>query len=180
MRVLFRALFFFSFLSFFLGLIVFAIGATGAVHDSSGPLQFGLLLMLPLVAVIILKSYLSKGYKRRFEELVESNGGAKYADFVDLSGIAITNAGKIVLCNLSNLKAYALDDVRSYKWATYEPGIGGRKQLATIAQEQRQQDDGTGLFLSLKDISNPTWHVRFKKKPLIDKWFEILNQIYGN
>ncbi|OZI37989.1 hypothetical protein CAL29_06425 [Bordetella genomosp. 10] len=176
MRSLFRVLFFFSLFPFFIGLILLVVMASAGAAG----LAIGLALMLPLAIVLLLKRVASGRYKQGFENTIASCGGAKFADFADLTGIAITNNGKIVLCNLANVRAYPLEDVRSYKWATFEPGIGGRKHIATLAQEMRQQDDGTGLFLSVKDIENPSWQIRFKKKPQIDKWFEILNQVFGN
>ena len=34
----------------------------------------------------------------------------------------------------------------------------------------------SGLFISVRDIENPEWHVKFRDKSILNKWYEILQQ----
>ena len=34
----------------------------------------------------------------------------------------------------------------------------------------------TGLFLSVRDIENPEWHMKWRDKYILKKWYEILQQ----
>lgn len=175
MRSLFRILIGLSIVPAVLGILFIAIGLSGKIEL----VLLGLGFWLPLVGSVMLKRMAGSKYRRKFEQAISENGGSKYADYSDLSGIAISNDGRLVLSNMANTRSYSRADIRSYEWKTFEAGISGRKGFATLAQEQRQHDDGNGLFLFVKDVENPVWHIRFKRKPMMDKWFEILNQTLG-
>ena len=32
------------------------------------------------------------------------------------------------------------------------------------------------FFISVRDIENPEWHVKFRDKSILNKWYEILQQ----
>ena len=42
--------------------------------------------------------------------------------------------------------------------------------------EGKRAAANSGLFISVRDIENPEWHVKFRDKSILNKWYEILQQ----
>ena len=42
--------------------------------------------------------------------------------------------------------------------------------------EMNRAAQNTGLFLMVKDIENPEWHIKITDKNVLSQWYEILQQ----
>ena len=53
---------------------------------------------------------------------------------------------------------------------------GGINGVIINGVEGKRAAANSGLFISVSDIENPEWHVKFRDKSLLNKWYEILQQ----
>lgn len=51
---------------------------------------------------------------------------------------------------------------------------GGMAGLAAAAAETKRSRAGTGLFISVKDIDYPEWHIKIRDKKMLSRWFDSL------
>lgn len=133
------------------------------------------------IIFLIPRYFYNRAFKadKNFENYVKEFGNPKYFWCKNYNGIAITGNGNIALYKLDNMKVYQPNQIREWKSSIYEQGIisgGGLTGLALVAQESAKAKARTGLYLSVKDIEFPTWHISIQDKTTLEKWHEILNQ----
>jgi hypothetical protein len=142
-------------------------------------------LLAPLLTggiILLIPRFIhNRAYKNdnNFEDYVKGFGNPQYFWCKNYNGIAITAGGDIALYKLDNMKVYQPNQIREWKSSIYEQGIisgGGLTGLALVAQESAKAKARTGLYLSVKDVEFPTWHIMIQDKSMLEKWHEILNQ----
>lgn len=152
-------------------------------HGGLGFFILSIIMMMPLAAVIIFQKRLSGLGEGNFQAFATTNGTPDYFEYTNQSGIALFK-DKRLLClgDQSKHKVYSFDDVRKWRVAEETPGqvIGGGWQgVGANLGMAAQALEGTGLFVEVRDVNNPIWHVRIRDKGTRSKWFEILNQAMG-
>lgn len=139
-----------------------------------------LLLCLPFIILLYCRYFLHRRKMTQFQEFVNNNGGAQYISYVNFTGIAInSSSNRIFLASCGDLAEHPFSDVRSFekKEAKGRQVVGGGMQGAGAnIGEAIWAADNTGIFVFVKDVNRPVWHVRFQKKHDINRWFEILQQ----
>ena len=123
---------------------------------------------------------------------------AKYSFLGNGTGIGISDDLKrIGLISFNKSKIYNTDQIRGHKISDVTPGqiraghvIGGGMQgaganigyaiRASIENKKLQTEarDESGLFIDVKDIDNPEWHIRMYDRTTQKRWHEILTQLY--
>lgn len=122
--------------------------------------------------------------KTAFEKMA-SEIGANRSWWGNANGIALSsNKSKILFAKDGVVKTYDFDQVRSWESRIDSTRIQGnaspdnagfdlaQAKLAAVAQRHAN----TGMFISVKDIENPVWHIKMMKEADLAKWFEILTQ----
>lgn len=118
-------------------------------------------------------------YREKFEKFTSELGEAKYLEYQNRSGIAVAGNGDIVLSEGDFTKSYPKNAIREWQKSVYERGVvsgGGLAGLAVIAQEEARAKAGTGLFISVRDVERPQWHIQIRDQGTLTKWMEILRQ----
>jgi hypothetical protein len=128
---------------------------------------------------LVLRRYRSRFLQRArgtYDAFMARIGPVDYATFVDGTGIAISNSGRqIHLIQDKEAKTYSFDDVRGCEYifdSSGTPAMRAQKHL----EDLRLGIDTIGIFIRIKDVGHPIWHLRFRSKKMIDQWREILNQ----
>ena len=53
---------------------------------------------------------------------------------------------------------------------------GGLNGAMVNMVEMNRAAQNTGLFLMVKDIENPEWHIKITDKNVLSQWYEVLQQ----
>jgi hypothetical protein len=126
--------------------------------------------------------------RAEFNQFVSSNlTKVDFSDWFDASGIAIDLASrKIVLANKNKWKAYDFDDIREWKSSFQSGGsIQTFGNIGTTGHMQAAANNigaaagnymASGLFIRVRDIDYPEWHIMGASKQQATRWFEILEQ----
>lgn len=129
-----------------------------------------------LVIIFAIFAFSGGGNSDMFIKFATNIGKIKYSEYQNGTGIAITNCRHVVLCSGDTCKAYTFNQIRdwtkSIETATYVSGMG----VAAAARADMLARAGTGLFISVKDIDYPEWHIKIRDKKMLARWFEILQQ----
>ena len=179
-----RTLFWFLLVLFFTVAFLASAGllmALSGVKQDTSVASVCALLMTPFFGLIVLWGALNAQARRRFYAFVEHQGGSKYKGFADFTGLAI-NAERqlLLLASGRTMKAYPFNAVRSWEKKEQRAGrvIGGGMEGAAVnLAEGINAANNTGIFVQVKDVDTPEWHIRFHKKREINRWFEILQQL---
>ena len=124
-----------------------------------------------------------KKYREELASLNEYKDG-KYKHMYKTCAIAVhPDKQKIFLANGAKIKYYNFNDVRewSYKIVTnggVVAGAGLIGHLDNISSTIKGYEE-SGLFINVRDVENPVWHIHFESENLKDslnKWMEILRQ----
>jgi len=151
----------------------------GVLSVFSGKMASGIMLIAPVVVVYILLVSHIKADKSTFFQKVEKFGPPKYQDYNHSTGIAVTSNQKLVLATGKKTKSYDFRDVRQWRISIQNGGVvlgGGVNGAILNGMEAKRAAGNTGLFVSVRDIENPEWHIRFVDKAMLNKWYEILQQ----
>ena len=118
-------------------------------------------------------------------EILKAAGVGKYQHLTSEDGIGLNESDKtITLINKKNFKTYRFDDVR--KWETISAksgkmvGVGsmtaliGAAEANSIAKHQARKS--SGLFVTVKDLDEPVWHINITDEREQARWMEILTQ----
>lgn len=155
------------------------MAAFGVLSVFSGNVMSGAFLIAPAIVVFTLLMAHIKADKNAFFQKVEKLGPSKYQDYNNSTGIAVTTNHKLVLLAGQQLKAYDFRDVRQWRVSLQNGGIvlgGGINGAVLNGIEAKRAANNTGLFVSVRDIENPEWHIKFMNKAMLNKWYEILQQ----
>ena len=100
-----------------------------------------------------------------------------------LFGLALVGPFPLVLFFLLALiskdKSYDFNAVREWRTSIQTQGVvygGGLQGAMANAAEASRAAQNTGLFLLVKDIEDPEWHIKIRNKKVLSKWYEILHQ----
>ena len=149
------------------------------LFDNKGSFIASVFLIAPFAAITFLLFAQVKADKNDFFKKVEKFGPSKYGEHINNTGIAVTTNGKIVLANGLKVKAYDFGDVRQWGTSIQDAGMvlgGGINGVIINGVEGKRAAANSGLFISVRDIENPEWHVKFRDKSILNKWYEILQQ----
>lgn len=181
---LFQFLFVITGIPVVIGLFVFSLAVMALFTSDGGvgkAIQFSFLgaaWCAPFGAVYWLKKSTGNAGRADFQSQATSAGATRQW-FGERSGIAISSANsKIVVSQDGETRTYGFDDIRKWttnldsSWAAGTGMAGAQAHLAVDAQRY----ENTGLFVQVKDVDHPEWHIRIQKKPELNRWFEILTQ----
>ena len=102
-------------------------------------------------------------------------------------------AGLLKIYDINRIRGHKISNVEPGKVRSgelYAPGIRGNIQSASVnigsairdsienARMLKDSEDESGLFISVKDIDYPVWHIRIYDEYQQNRWHEILSQLY--
>ena len=113
--------------------------------------------------------------------------GSTDADYFHSYGgttIAVNQQDKtIALTEKKISKTYSFSDVRSWETNIQSGGQiigGGLAVLSANISNARGNSGNTGLFIKMRDVDHPVWHIKFKAngslKKELARWMEIMQQ----
>jgi len=117
------------------------------------------------------------------------SGGALYAFENDNSGIFLSKDKKAICLYRGKIaKLYDIDKIRGHRTSLIEPDkyfTVGRASLGAAVdiiaannRSARRAEEQSGIFIQIKDIDFPEWHINMTKKKDQSRWHEILTQLY--
>lgn len=102
------------------------------------------------------------------------------------TGLALNESRQTITVAVGpNVKTYKFNEIRDWSVRSETAGqvvpigggvAGGIAAGAASIGAGIRADANTGLFLSVKDIENPTWRISMMDKKTREVWFEILTQ----
>ncbi|MBP6277871.1 MAG: DUF4755 domain-containing protein, partial [Limnohabitans sp.] len=130
------------------------------------------------------------------DECMEEMSGCSHKHYYDGTAIGINGSlRKIYLRQNGLVKTYRFDDVRKWNTNLSSGGavVGGIMVAGGLAasvnnmqihaankRAEKENKDNSGLFLNIKDIDHPLWHIKFNYDNNLQielaKWMEILTQ----
>lgn len=155
-------------------------------RHSQGYQGIGFLMILaaaaPIVLLLIYRRSMDGARMIKLRAAADLNADcpAHYVHVEGSSGIALNPASKVVAVMEKGVsKRYHYIDVR--EWATSEQQaavvIGtGLAAAGAMMQSGAQAARNTGLFLKVKDVGFPEWHVGMSDRKVRARWFEMLTQ----
>ena len=169
----------------------FAIIGLGLYYDKSFGL-LGLILLAWPVLGWLWKLIGGGNGETQLEQWLKALPETKYKYGNDEHGIALDEAKRVMyLFTYGYSKSYPFSDIR--EWTT-NLASGGMVISSNIAiydmsaagranrEQKKENDDNSGLFISVKDIDHPEWRIKFSKYPqdeerLQKQWMEIFRQV---
>ena len=114
---------------------------------------------------------------------------SKYKFVYGEYGIAV-GENQLHLCEYGYTKSYAFNDVLSWETNLSTGGeiVGGGGNIEQAMhfgianrKQRKNNEKNTGLFVKVRDVNKPVWHINFSKnedeeKKLQARWLEILSQ----
>ena len=162
-----------------LGIFPLLAGLALIFDGKSGDFLAGVVLVTSFPLLAFLLYTLIQNDIRRFVSEVNACGTPKYQLYRNNSGIAVTSNGKIILSTGASTKSYDFSAVRQWRTSLETPGMtyGAGLSVALVnAVERSRAAQNTGLFLLVKDVQNPEWHIKITDKKILSQWYEILHQ----
>ena len=163
----------------FVGVFPMFMGLFGIFSGKMDEFLFGLALVAPFPLVLFFLLALISKDKNKFLAEINATGSPKYQLYSNNSGIAITTNGKIIVSTGAKAKSYDFSSVREWRTSLQAPGMafgGGLNGAMVNMVEMNRAAQNTGLFLLVKDIEDPEWHIKIRNKKVLSKWYEILHQ----
>jgi hypothetical protein len=164
-------------LAAFVGVLLLAIGMFGG-----GALVFiaGVVLLVPMAILLYLERLYNTLGRDRFEQ-VASEFGATQRWWGERTGIALSSKNsKVVLASDGTLKTYDFSDIRAWRSSLdtsfVVAGTGAAAAGAQVGMGLRRMAN-TGVFVTVKDIDHPEWHVRIRKNLELNRWYELMTQV---
>lgn len=139
----------------------------------------GVALVVPYPLAAYFLYTLINNDKKKFIAEVNACGAPKYQLYSNNSGIAVTANGKIIVATGAKTKSYEFSAIRQWRTSLQAPGVafgGGLNGAMVNMVEMNRAAQNTGLFLMVKDIENPEWHIKITDKKALSQWYEILHQ----
>lgn len=117
------------------------------------------------------------------------SGGALYSFENNDSGIFISKDKKAICLYRGRIaKLYDIDKIRGHRTSLIEPDkhfTVGRVSLKAAADTMhannraaRRAEEQSGIFIQIKDVDFPEWHINMTNKKDQSRWHEILTQLY--
>jgi hypothetical protein len=77
-------------------------------------------------------------------------------------------------------KTYPFKDVRSWECRSVTPGRILAADTAALHAANRRMAldarDECGVYVSVRDVNHPVWHLRIPDQPTMNRWHEVLTQ----
>ena len=162
-----------------IGVIPVLAGSILIFDGKSNMFLVGVALVAPFPLVLFFLRTLINNDKNKFLAEINASGTPKYQLYRNNSGIAVTTNGKIILSTGARAKSYDFSSVRQWRTSLQAPGMafgGGLNGAMVNMVEMNRAAQNTGLFLLVKDIEDPEWHIKISDKKVLSKWYEILHQ----
>lgn len=139
------------------------------------------------------KYVVRKNNDATFNYLNENNDGIYIHKFNDSEIRLDKNKQEVFLKNSAGAKTYSFNDIKEWRYnITYGGEVAGAG-LSSIRENGKtlgQNIADTGLFIRVKDVRKPEWHIRFYPrndafnssnglndlKTQLDQWMEIFDQ----
>jgi hypothetical protein len=146
---------------------------------------------LPLIALagwLYLRARKSSGGAAATNDLKQRISNFTYNHFHKGSGIGVDSSNQEVhLISSGEYKVYPFSKIRDWETNITTGGLTTYAPTATSAlaatadnfRQQRENRANTGLFLNMKDVDHPRWHIEFDPKDVqrqLERWMEILRQ----
>lgn len=139
------------------------------------------------------KYVVRKNNDATFNYLNENNDGIYIHKFNDSEIRLDKNKQEVFLKNSAGAKTYSFNDIKEWRYnITYSGEVAGAG-LSSIRENGKtlgQNIADTGLFIRVKDVRKPEWHIRFYPrndafnssnglndlKTQLNQWMEIFDQ----
>lgn len=150
-------------------------------------LPFGVPL-IALAAWLYFKKNKSEASLSATSDLKQLISGFNYNHLYKNSGIAIDSFKReIHLISAGEHKVYPFSKIRDWETNIASGGLTRYAPTAAYAvlatadnlRQQRENKANTGLFVNMKDVDHPKWHIEFDPKDVqreLERWMEILRQ----
>ena len=137
---------------------------------------------------MFLTSARAAGKDAKQDPMRERLAAFNYNHFYKGSGIGLDSTSReIHLISEEEYKVYPFSNIRNWETNIMTGGLTRSAPtlttaIAASAENHRQQKENaanTGLFLQVRDVDHPKWHIKFPPKDLqrqLDRWMEILRQ----
>jgi hypothetical protein len=146
------------------------------------------------ICFLILRN--ANGRDDAFIDLIKNVTKCSYKHYHNETAIGVdAGSKKLYLVENGISKTYDFSDIRKWRTNVSSGGeaVGGivmtgglagsinnMQIIAANKQIQKQNEADSGLFINVKDIDNPLWHIKFKYDKSLEmelaKWMEILTQ----
>lgn len=171
---------------------IFLILAFGVLGGLSIGYWGGIFLIVFSFTLFALKNKTIAKRTSRGEKWKAQFPAASYSYSYADNGIAIDlESSKIHLLETGKYKEYPLSAVRSWRTSHLSGGetmlvgnsaINAVAVMAANAKQAKANINGTGLFVSVRDVDHPEWRIKFadndvEEKKQQNRWHEILNQV---
>jgi hypothetical protein len=169
------------------GIISFIALNTLATFSSALSKLFGFALLL-WAGWLLIKIMKEGSAATKSNPLRDRIAGFNYNHFYENSGIGIDSSAKeIHLISKGEYKVYPFEKIRNWETNIVTGGLTRSAPSLTSAmaatadnlRQQRENKANTGLFLQVKDVDHPKWHIEFPVKDIqrqLERWMEILRQ----
>lgn len=166
------------------------MGAFGAYRDGAGAFMLTLLVAWAPMGLLVWLGSMAKSKACRLMPEVASQSGvaidSKFFHWEGNTGLALNGSRRCVtIASGAEMKTYPFADIRDWAIRSETAGqvvpvggglAGGLAVGAANMGASARAAGNTGLFLSVKDIDQPTWRIAMQEKKKRDVWFEILTQ----
>ncbi|EFM4641690.1 TPA: DUF4755 domain-containing protein [Klebsiella pneumoniae] len=174
----------------FLPVVVAYFGGTKVMNVYWVPLFF---VSAMLLATAYGKYVVKKNNSSTFNYFNDNNDGIYLHKFNECEIRLDTNKKEVFLKNEEGAKTYSFDDIKEWSYnITYGGEVAGAG-LSSIRENGKtlgQNLSETGLFIRVKDVRKPEWHIRFYPrnsafnshnglndlKAQLNQWMEIFDQ----
>ncbi|MDP8727608.1 DUF4755 domain-containing protein [Serratia marcescens] len=174
----------------FLPVVVAYFGGAKVMNVYWVPLFF---VSAMLLATAYGKYVVKKNNSSTFNYFNDNNDGIYLHKFNECEIRLDTNKKEVFLKNEEGAKTYSFDDIKEWSYnITYGGEVAGAG-LSSIRENGKtlgQNLSETGLFIRVKDVRKPEWHIRFYPrnsafnshnglndlKAQLNQWMEIFDQ----
>lgn len=111
--------------------------------------------------------------------------GADFSHVYSDTGLALNNSTQtIFLVAGDKQKLYSFADIRRWRYVFADHDIPSGAGLGQRAGIESRNADESGLFVEVKDINAPEWHIKFAYNSgtlaELKRWMEIMRQCVNN
>lgn len=170
------------------GFFIILMGLSSLAFGYFDEQYFGILISLPLMWVGWHVFDYPTAKRLKIEAKIKSAlefTSADYAHVYSDTGIAVNNTNQsIFLVVGEHRKLYNYEDVRGWRYVYADDDGGSGASMAYQMGVQDRNAEESGLFVQVKDVNMPEWHIKFaynaETKKELKRWMEILRQSINN